>query len=124
MTADGTLMGKRILVVEDDYLIARYVADLLEDAGATVCGPVARVAEALAVMVRDGAALDAAVLDVNLNGETSYPVADALKRHGVGFVFTTGYGEGALHEAYREFPRCEKPFRGEELLAVLAEVAA
>jgi CheY-like chemotaxis protein len=115
-----TLQGRRILVVEDDYMMALILAEILEAAGAVVLGPVGWLDEALEFIGRDGHAIDGAVLDVNLHGQPSYPVADALIAQGIRFVFSTGYGSNALDEAYRMYPRCEKPFRSQAILAALA----
>lgn len=113
------LLDRRILVVEDDYMIATALADLLEEAGAVVVGPFGRVAQALDA-IRDAAApIDAAVLDVDLRGETSYPVADALAAIGVRVVLTTGYDSGAIAPGYRHLPRCEKPVTRRVLVDVL-----
>jgi CheY-like chemotaxis protein len=119
MSAIKQLAGLKILVVEDDRLIGEILQEMLMDAGVVVLGPLATVAEALD-FIGQGAALDGAVLDINLRGERSYPVADALVRRGIRFIFTTGYGAGTLADAYRMHPRCEKPFQEETLLATLA----
>ena len=100
--------GRRILLVEDDYFIADAMLGALEDAGATVLGPVSSVKEALALL--DGEPeVDSAILDINLNGEMVYPVADALTARGVPFIFATGYDEAAVPPAWRHVIRCEKP---------------
>ena len=114
------LKDRRILVVEDDYLVAQILIDLLEDAGAQVIGPVGWIEEALALIEGDHQQFDGAVLDVNLHGKKSYPVADALAARSVGFVFTTGYDSGVIEDKYRRYPRCEKPFSQPALLAALA----
>ncbi len=110
MAESGTeaLRGKRLLVVEDEYLIAVDLACLLEDRGVVVVGPAGSVGDALQLISREGA-LDGAVLDVNLGRERAYPIADALRERGVPFVFATGYDEWILPDAYREAPRCGKP---------------
>ena len=82
--------------------------DMLAELGCTVVGPAARVDQALAMI--EAEAVDAVVLDVNLNGEKSYPVADALAARGVPFVFSTGYGEAGLPEHWRGHPTIQKPF--------------
>ena len=104
------LDGRRILVVEDDYLVALALSTVLEEAGAHVVGPVASAEEAVALLEEGRERVDAAVLDVDLNGETSYPVADALATRDIRFVFATGYGIDAVAEGYRHYPRCQKPF--------------
>ena len=113
------LDGRRILVIEDDYLVAMTLTDLLEDAGASVLGPIGKVDEALAYIEDHAGTFDAAVLDVNLRGVKSYPIADSLAAREVRFVFATGYGSEALEKAYLGFPRCEKPFDARSLVAAL-----
>ena len=117
------LAGRRVLVAEDEYLLAYDLADMLEERGAEVAGPVGRVAEALALL-RGGPAPDAAILDINLQGEKVYPVADALRGSGVPFVFTTGYEAWAIPSVYEDVPRVEKPVEAEHLLALLHRLLA
>jgi CheY-like chemotaxis protein len=116
--------GRRILVIEDDYLVAQLLVELLEDAGAEVVGPAGWLEEAIELIEREGQTLDAAVLDVNLHGKRSYPIADALIRHSVGFLFATGYGAGVIDSKYQSHPRCEKPFHTDALLTALATLTA
>ena len=103
------LSGRRVLVVEDESLVAMLLEAILEDMGCTPVGPVASVEEGLA-MARDEDSLDAALLDVNVAGQQVFPIAEALKARGVPFVFSTGYGEGGLTEAWRGHPTVQKPF--------------
>ena len=124
MQQDIALAGRRILVVEDEFLVAEYLGEILRSAGAEVLGPVGRVSEALEFLRDEAGPLDAVVLDVNLHGQSSFPIADELIRRGVRFVFTTGYDGGAIEAAYRAYPRCEKPFREDALLAALAPAPA
>ncbi|WP_262269150.1 response regulator [Microvirga yunnanensis] len=102
------LRGRRILVVEDEYMMADDVQHDLEQAGVEVVGPVPSVADALKLIAAEGA-LDGAILDVNLRGEKAYPVADALRERAVPFVLATGYETWSLPEAYKDVPRCDKP---------------
>ena len=118
MTA--ALKGARVLVVEDEYLVAALIEQILESAGCVVMGPIPRVPEALDAVSHD--VYDAAVLDVNLAGERINPVADALSERDVPFVFVTGYGANALPRKYAERPHIGKPFRMAELLAVLSSI--
>ncbi len=124
MGQDVALAGRRILIVEDEFLVAEYLGEILRSAGADVHGPLGRVPETLAFLEAHKDALDAVVLDVNLHGQPSFPIADVLIRHGIRFVFTTGYDGAAIDAAYRSYPRCEKPFREEALLAALAPATA
>ena len=101
--------GRRILVVEDDFLIAQDLQRALEALGAVVLGPVPRVADALAMLEGEAVQPDAATLDVNLDGEMVYPLADDLRARGVPFLFVTGYDAGSIPRDYAEVPVCEKP---------------
>lgn len=104
----GPLAGKRILVVEDEYFIASDLKRALEKEGAVVAGPVGELPQGLALLSTD--VIDAAILDVNLEGATSFPIADRLAEHGVPFIFLTGYDGWAIPDAYRDMPRIGKPF--------------
>lgn len=113
---DVGLAGLRVLVVEDSLLVADMIAELLEDAGVTVVGPVGRVPAALALAERE--ALDGALLDVNLAGQHSGPIAAALHIRGIPFIFLTGYSDaGALPAEFRDMPQMAKPFRQRDLEA-------
>ena len=118
---DSPLSGRRVLVIEDEMMVAMLLQDMLADLGCAVVGPAARVEQALAIIQAAGA-LDAAVLDVNLNGQRSYPVADVLAARSVPFVFATGYGEDSLMNGYRSFPLLQKPFKQSELGDTLAKL--
>jgi hypothetical protein len=96
--------------------------DMLEVEGATVLGPLGWLDEAVVFLGRDSA-FDGTVLDVNLHGQSSYPIADALIERGVQFVFATGYNAEPLSEPYRAYPRCEKPLHKAALIAALARPA-
>ena len=120
MTSDRPLEGCRILVIEDDFFVAEIVTEMLEDAGATVLGPLGWRDEALNFINSNSADFDAALLDINLHGQTSYPVADALIERNIHFAFATGYGAGVLEEAYRSRHRCQKPFQQQTLVAALS----
>ena len=112
------LQGKRILVVEDEPLVALLVAGMLEDGGDILVGPAYDVRSALALFERE--APDAAVLDINLGGnETSAPVADALEGAGIPFIYATGYGAAALRGKDRHKLRIDKPFDQNNLLRTL-----
>ena len=101
------LSGRRILLVEDEALIAIMMKEVLGDLGLSVVGPLGTLAQALAAANRD--AVDGAILDLNLGGEAIYPVADALTRRGVPFIFVTGYGADAIDRRYAHIPALEKP---------------
>ena len=106
---DAPLVGRHILVVEDDYLIAIDIAEGLEGLGAEIVGMAASVGEALSLIEAEGNRIDGAVLDVNLGGDRVYPVADALISRAISFVFATGYDRWLVPEAYAHVPRCDKP---------------
>lgn len=112
----GTLAGKRILVVEDEAMINMLLVDILEDAGATVVGPATTLARALAMAALDGH--DAAIVDVNLGGEKSWPVAELLAARGVPFMFTTAYARHSA-PALQDAPFLAKPYGVRDLLAAV-----
>ena len=115
------LNGWRVLLVEDEALIAMLLEEALLDAGAVVIGPITSVGGALRVLdsIDRGRPLDAAVLDFNLAGECVMPVADRLAALGVPIVFASGYGEGAQLGAHRASPMQAKPFEPEALIDVI-----
>lgn len=115
---EQALQGRRILIVEDEYLLADDLREALTNEGAEVLGPVASVEEATRLL-QDASRIDAAVLDINLRGEPVFPFADALRARGVPFAFTTGYDSSALPPRYVDTPRVEKPFKGHRLAAIL-----
>jgi two-component SAPR family response regulator len=116
------LKDKRILAVEDEYMLAQELARFLEEHGATVVGPAGTVKAALGLADRE--TLDAAVLDVNLRNQPVYPVAERLIERGVPIVFVTGYDELLMQRPYIGLPRCPKPLDKEALLRVLAREIA
>lgn len=114
------LAGLRALIVEDEVMIVFLLEGLLEDLGCVVAATAARPAEALAVV--EAEEIDFAVLDVNLDGETSYGVADALAARRIPFVFSTGYGSLGLKEGYRDATVLAKPFDRRDLERALKAV--
>jgi CheY-like chemotaxis protein len=111
--------GLRLLVVEDEALVAMLIEDILLDLDCVVIGPVGTVAQALALLHREE--IDGALLDVNLGGgERSYPVADALAARDVPFVFVTGYGEDGVEGRYAPVTVLQKPFDPRRLERVVA----
>ncbi|MGH6770738.1 MAG: response regulator [Xanthobacteraceae bacterium] len=101
--------AKRVLVVEDELLIRMLMEDMLQELGYTVAAEAARINDALQAATT--ATFDIAVLDVNLNGESTGPVADALAARGMPFIFVTGYGTHGLPPAHRDRPTLKKPFQ-------------
>lgn len=107
----------RVLLVEDEGLVAMMLEDLLQDLGCEIAGSLASV-EAALNWIGDGGAADLALLDVNLSGKPVFPVAEALKAQGTPFAFVTGYGEG--HDPrFKDAPVLGKPIRQELLEALL-----
>lgn len=123
MTQDGTsdLHGLRILVVEDEYLIADDLRRTLAAAGAIIVGPFGSVAKALQAVDTDD--FDCAVIDLNLHGECAAAVADRLLGQGKAFALATGYGSGAVPDHLRDVPRIEKPFDPPALVQLVAQLS-
>jgi CheY-like chemotaxis protein len=113
MTNGDDLNGLRVLVVEDEAAISLLLEDMLLDFGCRVIGPAARLPTALETIEREE--VDLAILDVNLAGEPIYPVADALARRSIPFVFSTGYGTAGIKDAYRDRLVLQKPFAQDDL---------
>jgi CheY-like chemotaxis protein len=109
--------GVRVLIVEDEFAVMLLVEDMLSELGCQIAGTATRLSEALALAGR--ADCDAAVLDVNINGENVGPVAAALEERGIPMVFSTGYGRGGLEPRWRGRPVLQKPYRLEEFAAAL-----
>jgi CheY-like chemotaxis protein len=111
---------RRILVVEDDYMLAHDLQRELEKLGVLVIGPVSSVG--LALRLLDAMpVLDGAILDIELRGEKSYPVADVLRERAIPFVFTSGYEGSLVLSAYQDVPRLEKPANPQTVVqAILA----
>ena len=120
---DSILAGRRVLIVEDEYLVATLLAVELEEEAAAVVGPASSVPSALA-LVADDPDLDLAVLDVNLRGEDVYPVADVLAERGVPFVLVTGYDRTAIPDRYQRFPILTKPIQVRSVLAAASALLA
>ena len=119
---DSAQQQPRVLVVEDEYLIRMLLEDMLADLGYSVAAAVGSIAEARA-HAADGD-FSAAILDVNLEGQEIFPVADILAARQLPFVFVTGYGERSLPERYRDRPALQKPFQAEQLGSMLDALLA
>ncbi len=111
MTQDAP--SRRILLVEDEGMIAMLVEDMLEDLGHELVKVANRLEEAIAAARNES--VDLAILDLNLGGVLTYPAADVLVERGIPFIFATGYGSGGLKEAYSGWPTLQKPFDTEAL---------
>lgn len=117
MTEASPLAGRRVLIVEDEVLIALDIESALEDRGAEVTGPVTRLADGLAAATDENSVFDCAVLDINLQGEEVFPIAEVLERRGVPFLFHTGHGDSkTLRKQFANAPVCNKPFQTERLV--------
>jgi len=119
---DSSTATPRVLVVEDEYLIRMLLEDMLDELGYAVAAAVGTISEASQLAANSE--IDAAILDVNLDGQEIYPVADILAKRGLPFVFVTGYGERSLPEPYRSRPALQKPFQSEQLKIALAGLFA
>lgn len=117
-----TTTSRRILVVEDEVMIAMLMEDMLVDLGHQVVGPATRLEDGLELA--NSAEFDIAVLDVNLNGVHSRPIADVLVRRGVPFLLATGYGSGAGDDLGEARHVLKKPFTPEDLGQAIARVMA
>jgi CheY-like chemotaxis protein len=111
--------GARVLVVEDESLVAMMLSDMLEDLGCRVIGPVGSRAGALELV--GDLQLDLALLDVNLGGEHAYDVADALAGRAVPFVFVSGYGISGIDPRFAHAPVLAKPFQPAALARVIGD---
>lgn len=121
--AETSLRGRQVLVVEDEYILAEDLHRTLEEAGAIVLGPVPSVADAIALIEAEPE-IDGAVLDLNLDGEMVFPVADMLAEREIPFVFTTGYEAWNVPARFANATRCEKPVEAGKLARVLSREMA
>lgn len=118
MPERSLLEGRRILLVEDEMMVAMLLETVLENEG---CSVISAGHLEPAILLAKEQTIDAAVLDVNLHGQRSYPVADALAARNIPFVFSTAYQDGELGVRYPERPVVAKPYKPETLvLALLA----
>lgn len=122
---ENPLLGKRVLIVEDEPRVTMMLELLLEDMGCEVAGIATRLDDAIGKA--KALDFDVALLDLNLDGESSYPALEAIAARGIPFVFATGYGADRLPEALRDRPTLQKPYRmhdlGQALQAALAQGA-
>ena len=117
---DKLLSGRRVLVVEDEMLVLIMIEDMLADLGCQSVTSAATVDKALALI--SAQVFDVALLDVNLNGNDSHPVAEALSARGVPFVNSTGNTGQSMRDGYSDRPVPKKPFKYEELAAILSRL--
>jgi CheY-like chemotaxis protein len=118
---DKPLLGCRILIVEDNFLLAETVAEVLEESGARIVGPYVTMIEALENL-SELTAIDGAILDVGLGEQESYPLAEALQTTGIPFLFLTGMERHDLPERFARTPHMLKPFSTERLVRRLIEI--
>ncbi|MBN9033644.1 MAG: hypothetical protein BGO05_12840 [Rhizobiales bacterium 63-7] len=109
--------GARILIVEDEALIAMLLEEMLTDLGYELAGTAATLAQALELA--EATELEGAILDLSLGGEKSLPVADVLAARGIPYMFASGYGRSGLEEPYASRALLRKPFDFDELEAAL-----
>ena len=113
------LEGVRVLIVEDEAIIAMTAEDMLDELGCVTAGTAYTLAEAEAAVSRGG--FDVALLDINLNGRDSLPVAARLEAAGLPFVFATGYGTGGRDDRYERVPLVTKPYQASDLAEAIAQ---
>jgi CheY-like chemotaxis protein len=118
--APPALVGKRVLIVEDELMVVLLIEDLLADLGCSTVGPCGSVGEALEAA--QAGLFDLAVLDVNLGGEMVYPVAEALTERHIPFLFWSGYGDEAIPPGRSGWRVCAKPFKADDLAEMLSAV--
>lgn len=116
------LVGRRVLIVEDETVVALMLEDMLDDLGCRLAGSVASLEKAL--QAAEATDADAALLDVNIGGKEIFPVAERLRARGIPMVFATGYGSAGLPERWRSSPVLAKPFVLEDLRAALGQALA
>lgn len=119
---DKLLAGRRVLIVEDEMLVLMMIEDMLEDFGCTSVTTAATVERALDLIGSHD--FDAAMLDMNLNGDRTHAVADALAAKGVRFLFATGYAGPDMRDGYGDHPILTKPYQPYQLAAILTEFFA
>jgi len=115
-------MPLRVLVVEDEALVAMLIEDMLIELGFEIIGPAMRLESALRMAMDES--FDLAVLDVNLANEQSFPVANVLQDRGIPFLFATGYGLRGLDERYKQIVTLQKPFESQQLADAINYVLA
>ena len=116
------IQGLRVLIIEDEALVAMLIEDTLDDIGCVVVGVASRLEEAMSKV--SSLTFDLAIVDVNLGGAESYPVVEMLARRGTPFILATGYGPGGIPESLRGAPILAKPFVRDELERALAKALA
>ena len=122
MSADQNLAGRRVFVIEDEATVSMLIEDALVDMGCEVVDTASRLPEAMKKAA--AVACDVAVIDVNLNGQMTFQVADALVTRGIPFVFSTGYGKSVIPNHFLHAPVLQKPFQQHDLESALRAALA
>jgi CheY-like chemotaxis protein len=113
------LSNRKVLVVEDEMMIAMLIEDMLGEFGCELVGPATNVPRALELIGKES--IEVAILDLNLDGQDTYAIADALHQKNVPFIFATGYGSTGLRKEYGNQPVLQKPFQQKDLEIALAQ---
>jgi DNA-binding NtrC family response regulator len=108
----------RILVVEDEAMISMLLEDMVLDCGGELVGPVAKFEDALELAHK--AEFGVAVLDLNLNGTLSYPIAEVIRDRGIPVIFATGYGADGVPDRFSDCPTLQKPFSQQDFAEAVA----
>lgn len=114
----GDFAGTRVLLVEDETLVALMIEDMIDDIGAMLIATVSTIGEAMATL--ESARPDIAMLDINVGGDQVFPVCERLAELGIPFVFSTGYGEHGVPPQWRASPVLQKPYSASQLADALA----
>ncbi|WP_312366205.1 response regulator [Ensifer sp.] len=109
------------MIVEDEMLVAMLIEDVVAELGHQIVGPAMRLETALVAAEKED--LDFAILDINLAGKQSFPVADILSMRGIPFMFASGYGADGLVDPYRSALILQKPIAPEEIARVLMRLS-
>jgi CheY-like chemotaxis protein len=112
--------GRRVLIVEDEWMIASVMCSALKDAGFEIVGPAPRTAEAMDLLA--SGTVDAAALDIRLDGAQSYPVAEELARRNIPFVFMSGYNERDLPDKFKGRPFLTKPVNHSQVVKAVSNL--
>lgn len=113
------MQSRRVIIVEDEFLVAMHIEDLLQQLGHTVVGTALRLGDAL--KLARSSDFDFAVLDVNLGTDLSFPVADLLRERVIPFIFVTGYGRAGIIQQHAATPTLQKPFEAPALRGAIIQ---
>lgn len=122
MNEENSTAGMKAMIVEDNALLAMLLEDMLVDLGVEIAGSAGTLQEAIALAGIVEA--DVAVLDLNLDGELSFPAAEVLLQRGIPVIFATGYGAERMPDRFTGAPTLEKPYAEEDLKAALIRIRA